>query len=138
MLENRLLPYAFARDFSVLASRQIEGEHTQVELTVSKETSPTAIAEAGRRFGMVKLKVLSHADLLLEIAKAYAGSGGDAADVVGEVESDLDLAKMMQDRRFVEETYQNQRTNKMLQWIETQVKPVDKDITAEEFNKLKA
>jgi len=46
------------------------------------------------------------------------------------------VTKMMQDRRFVEETYQNQRTNKMLQWIETQVKPVDKDITAEEFNKL--
>jgi trigger factor len=46
------------------------------------------------------------------------------------------VAKMMQDRRFVEETYQNQRTNKMLQWIETQVKPVEKDITAEEFNKL--
>ena len=46
------------------------------------------------------------------------------------------VGKMMQDRRFVEETYQNQRTNKMLQWIETQVKPVDKDITAEEFNKL--
>ena len=44
--------------------------------------------------------------------------------------------KMMQDRRFVEETYQNQRTNKMLQWIETQVKPLDKAITAEEFNKL--
>jgi trigger factor len=46
------------------------------------------------------------------------------------------VTKMMQDRRFVEETYQNQRTNKMLQWLETQVKPVDKDITAEAFNKL--
>jgi trigger factor len=46
------------------------------------------------------------------------------------------VAKMMQDRRFVEETYQNQRTNKMLQWIETQVRPVDQNITAEEFNKL--
>lgn len=44
--------------------------------------------------------------------------------------------KMMQDRRFVEETYQNQLTNKMLQWVETQVKPVDKDITAEDFQKL--
>ena len=46
------------------------------------------------------------------------------------------VAKMMQDRRFVEETYQNQRTNKMLQWVETQVTPADKAITAEEFNKL--
>jgi trigger factor len=44
--------------------------------------------------------------------------------------------KMMQDRKFVEETYQNQRTNKMLQWIETQVQPVDKHITAEAFHKL--
>ena len=44
--------------------------------------------------------------------------------------------KMMQDKRFVEETYQNQITNKMLQWIESQVKPVDKSITPEEFNKL--
>jgi trigger factor len=44
--------------------------------------------------------------------------------------------KMMQDKRFVEETYQNQRTNKMLHWIETQVNPVDKEITAEEFNQL--
>jgi trigger factor len=44
--------------------------------------------------------------------------------------------KMMQDRRFVEETYQNQRTNKMLAWVETQVKPVDQAITVEAFNKL--
>jgi trigger factor len=44
--------------------------------------------------------------------------------------------KMMQDRRFVEETYQNQRTNKMLAWVETQVKPKDEAITAEAFNKL--
>jgi trigger factor len=44
--------------------------------------------------------------------------------------------KMMQDRRFVEETYQNQRTNKMLQWIETQVNPTIKAIKAEAFNKL--
>jgi trigger factor len=44
--------------------------------------------------------------------------------------------KMMQDKKFVEETYQNQLTNKMLQWIENQVSPVDKAITAEEFNKL--
>jgi trigger factor len=44
--------------------------------------------------------------------------------------------KMMQDRRFVEETYQNQRTNKMLHWVETQVTPVEKAITPEDFNKL--
>lgn len=103
MSENRLLPYAYARDFSLLASRKMDGAHAQIELLVSKETSTGAIAEAGRRFGMVKLKVMPHAELLIEIAKAYAGSGGDAADVVGEVESDLDLAKLMQDMPAIED-----------------------------------
>jgi len=46
------------------------------------------------------------------------------------------VKKMMEDRKFVEETYQNQRTNKMLQWLETKVNPVDKDITPEAFNEL--
>ena len=46
------------------------------------------------------------------------------------------VSKMMHDKRFVEETYQNQLTNKMLQWIENQVKPIDKSITAEEFREL--
>ncbi len=46
------------------------------------------------------------------------------------------VSKMMHDKRFVEETYQNQLTNKMLLWIESQVKPIDKAITTEEFRKL--
>jgi general secretion pathway protein E len=103
MLENRLLPYAFARDYSVLASRDSDGDTAQIELTVSKQTNPHAITEAGRRFGRVRLKVIPHAELLEVIAKAYAGSGGDAADVVGEVESDLDLAKLMQEMPAIED-----------------------------------
>jgi general secretion pathway protein E len=103
MLENRLLPYAFARDYSVLASRDTDGDAAQIELTVSKETNPQAITEAGRRFGRVRLRVIPHAELLDVIAKAYAGSGGDAADVVGEVESDLDLAKLMQEMPAIED-----------------------------------
>ncbi|MFI5125002.1 MAG: trigger factor [Chitinophagales bacterium] len=44
--------------------------------------------------------------------------------------------KMMQDRRFVDETYQRLKTDKMLVWLESQVKPADQEISAEEFNKL--
>jgi len=47
--------------------------------------------------------MLSHDALSDLIAKAYAGSGGDAADVVGEVESDLDLAKLMLDMPAIED-----------------------------------
>jgi trigger factor len=44
--------------------------------------------------------------------------------------------KMMQDRRFVDETYQRLKTDKMMNWLETQVKPVDQVISVEGFNKL--
>ncbi|HVY73305.1 MAG TPA: trigger factor [Puia sp.] len=44
--------------------------------------------------------------------------------------------KMMQDRRFVDETYQRLKTDKMLNWLEQQVKPVEREISVEEFNKL--
>lgn len=103
MSENRLLPFAFARDFSILANRRDDLEGAPVELKVSGETKQAAILEAGRRFGRVHLDILPHAELLLEIARAYAGSGGDAADVVGEVESDMDLAKLMQDMPAIED-----------------------------------
>ncbi|MBR7798413.1 type II secretion system ATPase GspE [Undibacterium fentianense] len=103
MSENRLLPFAFARDYSILASRRSDVEGAPVELKVSTETKQTAILEAGRRFGRIHLSLLTHGQLLEEIARAYAGSGGDAADVVGEVESDMDLAKLMQDMPAIED-----------------------------------
>jgi len=45
MMENRLLPYGFARDFSVLASRDNAVAGAPVELSVSNKTSPAAIAD---------------------------------------------------------------------------------------------
>src|SRR3954454_11372600 len=96
MNDARLLPYAFARDFSLLAQRD-EAAGNAVELWVSEATPPAAIAEAGRRFGRIRLKALPRTELEAAIAQAYAGSGGDAAQVADEFESDLDLTKLMQD-----------------------------------------
>lgn len=103
MLDHRLLPYGFARDFSVLAVKDTSFADSAVELHISTLTTTAAISEVGRRFGKIKLVMLPHAELSESIARAYAGSGGDAADVVGEVESDLDLAKLMLDMPAVED-----------------------------------
>lgn len=99
------LPYAFARNFSLLARRcdMTEGEVSQVELCISAETAPAAIAEAGRRFGRIKLKAMPHAELTSAIDNAYAGSGGNAAQVIDEYESDLDLNKLMLDMPAIED-----------------------------------
>ena len=44
--------------------------------------------------------------------------------------------KMMQDKKFVEETVHRLQTDKVFDWAETQVKPTEKSITVEEFNKM--
>jgi general secretion pathway protein E len=106
MSQARLLPYSFARDFTLLARRGDAvdgGVAPAVEVWVSEATAPTAIAEVSRRYGRVKLKMLSREALEQAIAAAYAGSGGDAAQVVDEVESDLDLAKLMLDMPAIED-----------------------------------
>jgi general secretion pathway protein E len=104
MTDPRLLPYAFARDNVLLAQKSgAPGAPQGVEVWVSEATAPAAIAEVSRRFGRVKLRSMPRAELELAIAKAYAGSGGDAAQVIDEYESDLDLAKLMQDMPAVED-----------------------------------
>lgn len=94
--DARLLPYAFARKFSLLAHRP-ESNSGGLELWVSDKTQSSAIAEVSRRFGPIRLRTIQLAQLEIAIAKAYAGTGGDAAQVVDEFESDLDFARLMQD-----------------------------------------
>ncbi len=101
-MDARLLPFAFARDFALLA-RHIGTVDGPVEVWISEATTPRAIAEVSRCFGRIKLKLMPRDELAAAIAKAYAGSGGDAAQVIDEYESDLDLAKLMLDMPAVED-----------------------------------
>ncbi|HYD62991.1 MAG TPA: type II secretion system ATPase GspE [Noviherbaspirillum sp.] len=102
LTDARLLPYTFARDHAVLARRS-EAATNAVEVWVSEATAPSAIAEVSRRFGRVKLKSLPREELEAAIARTYANSGDDAAQVVDEVESDLDLTKLMLDMPAIED-----------------------------------
>jgi general secretion pathway protein E len=102
MTDERILPYAFARDFGLLAQRRSDADNT-IEVSISDTTPSSAIAEVSRNFGRVKLITLPRDELEAQIAKAYAGAGGDAAEVIDEYESDLDLNKLMQDMPAVED-----------------------------------
>ena len=101
MHDPRLLPFSFARDFAVLA--QAGSSDEPVDVWLSEATAPATLAEVSRRFGRVRLNPLTREALETAIAKAYAGSGGDAAQVVDEVESGLDLARLMQDMPEIED-----------------------------------
>lgn len=46
------------------------------------------------------------------------------------------IEKMMKDKKYVEDSYHRIQTQKIFEWTETQVKPADKDISAEDFTKM--
>ena len=99
---NNLLPYAFARDYGVLA-RLADGGSGPVEVWVSGASTPAAIAEVSRRFGKITLRSMERSELEAAIATAYAGAGGDASQVADEFEADLDLTKLLQDVPAIED-----------------------------------
>jgi trigger factor len=43
------------------------------------------------------------------------------------------IEKMMKDRKYVEEAYTRIQTQKVFEWADSQLKPIDKEITAEDF-----
>ncbi|TWI63098.1 general secretion pathway protein E [Pseudoduganella lurida] len=102
---DNLLPYAFARDYLVLArggERDGAGMGA-IEVLVSQATAPSAIAEVSRRFGRIQLKPVPRAQLEEAIAAAYAGTGGDVAQVADEFDADLDLTRLLQDVPAIED-----------------------------------
>jgi general secretion pathway protein E len=100
---NNLLPYAFARDYGVLARSGDDAANHSVEVLVSSATAPAAIAEVSRRFGRIALRRMERSELEAEIASAYAGAGGDASQVADEFDADLDLTKLLQDVPAIED-----------------------------------
>ncbi|HEU4846003.1 MAG TPA: type II secretion system ATPase GspE [Burkholderiaceae bacterium] len=99
---SNLLPYAFARDFVLLAHPSDEAANT-VEVLTCGATAPAAIAEVSRRFGRITLKSMTRADLETAIAAAYASAGGNASLVADEFDAELDLTKLLQDVPAIED-----------------------------------
>jgi trigger factor len=46
------------------------------------------------------------------------------------------IDRMMKDRKYLEDAYNRIQTTKIFEWAETQVKPVEKAISVEEFNHM--
>ena len=93
------LPYAWAKTYSVL----IEDDGRERVLHVSDGTSRTALAEVLRLHTVTRIERDTPAALQTRIAQAYSGGQGSAASVVGEVESAVDLSRMMQELPAVED-----------------------------------
>jgi general secretion pathway protein E len=93
------LPYAWAKANTML----IEDDGRQRTLHVSDATPRPALAEVLRLHQVDGIERQATAALASRIAEAYAGGEGSAAAVVGEVESAVDLSRMMQELPAVED-----------------------------------
>jgi len=93
------LPYAFAKAHLVL----LEDDGSSLVLWASPEVSLATLSEVQRQYVIDRLEKEAGATLGERISAAYAGSESSAAVVVGEVESAVDLSRMMQDLPAVED-----------------------------------
>jgi general secretion pathway protein E len=93
------LPYAFAKAHTLL----LEDEAGERVLWASEASGAAALAEVARVHAPTRCEFEPAATLAGRIAAAYAGAGGSAAAVIGEVESEADLSRMMQELPAVED-----------------------------------
>lgn len=104
-LAARRLPYAFARSGQILIAHQ---HASGLDVWISERTSAAALAEVARNFGALTLTRLPSDELTQAINSAYARQDGSAAQVVGEVEGEVDLSRLMQDIPEVEDLLESE------------------------------
>ena len=93
------LPYAFAKANTLL----LEDDGSGLTLWAGEHASPTALSEVTRVYDIRRFEREPVGTLAQRIQAAYAGVNSSAAAVVGEVESAVDLSRMMQDLPAVED-----------------------------------
>ena len=93
------LPYAFAKASEVLL--QDDGE--RLVLYTAEGAGLGAVGEVQRLYALDAIEQEPSASLARRIASAYSGGESSAAAVVGEVESAVDLSRLLQDLPAVED-----------------------------------
>ncbi len=98
-MSRPLLPYAYAKAHALL----LEDDGQARVLWTTDTTATAALSEALRLHLVDRVEHDDAQSLAQRIAQAYAGGESSAAVVVGEVESAVDLSRMLQDLPAVED-----------------------------------
>ncbi|WP_082163406.1 type II secretion system ATPase GspE [Caballeronia mineralivorans] len=101
----RMLPYGFARAGQILIMKQ---HADTLEVWISERTPVPAIAEVARNFGRLTLVRVPPDELAQAINTAYSRQDGGAAQVIGEVEGEVDLSRLMQDIPEIEDLLESE------------------------------
>ncbi len=93
------LPYGFAKAQQLL----LEDDGRERVLWATDHTAPSALSEVLRLHAVSRVEREDSAVLIERIARVYASGESSAATVVGEVESEVDLSRLLQDLPAVED-----------------------------------
>ena len=96
---KHLLPYGFAKAQTLL----LEDDGLERVLWATDDAATSALGEVMRLHPVTRVEREDRAVLAERIARAYAGAESSAATVVGEVESAVDLSRLLQDLPAVED-----------------------------------
>ncbi len=99
MAQRHPLPYAFAKAHHLL----LEDDGREAVLFCAETAPSGAIAEVARLHDVSRFEREAAATLDMRIAAVYSSGGSSAATVIGEVESEVDLSRMLQDLPAVED-----------------------------------
>ncbi|MGZ8211862.1 MAG: type II secretion system ATPase GspE [Burkholderiales bacterium] len=96
------LPYAFAKSQGVVLGG---GGDAGVEAFVHSGTSPTALAEARRAFGIRirTVRMLDPTQFERQLAEAYSHADQTAAEVADDIGQELDLSRLVQELPPIED-----------------------------------
>jgi general secretion pathway protein E len=117
------LPYAFAKAQGLL----LEHEDERATLWTTEFVTPTALSEVMRAYVVHAIERESAEGLSQRIAAAYAGGEGSAAAVVGEVESAVDLSRMLQDLPAVEDLLESSNDAPIIRMLNALLTQAAKD-----------
>ena len=121
----RYVSYGFARTHQVLVAG-MSGD--AMEIWVGDKTPTHALAELSRTLNL-RLVTVRKADdeLTSAISRAYSQQEGSAAAVVDEVESDLDLSRLMQDIPKIEDLLETEDDAPIIRMINALLTQASRD-----------
>ena len=117
------LPYPFARAHGLL----LEADGERSTLWASTNVSPAALSEVMRKYAVDVIEEEPPETLSQRIAAAYAAGEGSAAAVVGEVESAVDLSRMLQDLPAVEDLLESSNDAPIIRMLNALLTQAAKD-----------
>ena len=121
----RYVPYGFARTHQVLVTG-IAGD--ALEVWIGDKTPVQALAELSRTLPYRLVTVRKpRPELASAISRAYAQQEGSAASVVDEVESDLDLSRLLQDIPKIEDLLETEDDAPIIRMINALLTQASRD-----------